>query len=302
VRLACGVHEAVVAPAAGGRILRLSSHLDSGVQDCGGSVEATGGVHDWLVPVEAAEWAADAWPKGGIFPLAPFSNRIRDGSFAWEGRSIVLDRYPGQDHVLHGTAQENAWTVIEQAPDWVLMDYTHPAGGRGWPWSWRARQLVRLREGGLRLTMDIENLSGESMPLGMGFHPYFTAQRVDVEAATSWDHEREIALRPRPNTRRAWERGTDTWTAFLSDWTGRCALHWQNGLRMDLDSHGTMSHVVLHSTAGRYLCVEPVTHVCDGLNLAAQGHAGTGVRALAPGRHANVELELTWARDLQGRH
>lgn len=279
--LVCGEHEAVVAPSAGGRVLSLSSQLASGH-------------HDWLVPVEMTHWPADAWPKGGIFPLAPFSNRVRDGVFTWAGRAIELDRYPGQPHALHGFAQEAVWSVTDQTPAQLVMEMTHPAGGRGWPWSWQARQTVHLHAGGLSLAMDITNLSDEAMPLGCGFHPYFTAQSVNLNAATRWMHEQELALYSEVNTEHDWDKGVETWTDFLSDWDGRCVIHWQNGLRLSMDTHGTMSQVVLHSPLGRYLCVEPVTHVCDAFNLAANGRTGIGIQVLPPGSSTQIRLDLAW--------
>ncbi|MDN5842205.1 MAG: aldose epimerase [Alcaligenaceae bacterium] len=279
VRLHCGRHEAIVCAEAGGRVLRWFTGSASGR-------------HDWLVPVDAQEWAADAWPKGGIFPLVPFSNRIRAGAFPADGRRIGLDLYPGQPHALHGFAQENAWQVVSQEADELAMEYTHQAGVRGWPWAWQARQDVRLSPGGLRLVLEVVNLSDTPMPLGLGFHPYFTAQRVSLNAATNWQHEQEMALCSQPNTVSTWDKGGETWTAFLSDWDGRAAMDWGDGTRLYMDTHGSMTHVVLHSPAGRYLCVEPVSHVCDGFNLEAAGHVGTGVRWLAPGRRTQVELDL----------
>lgn len=285
IRLSCegryGVHEVVIAPGAGGRILRLSSQLAAGH-------------HDWLVPVDVTQWPADAWPKGGVFPLVPFSNRVRDGVFGWAGQTIELDRYPGQTHALHGFAQEAIWSVTDQAAGHLVMEMRHPAGARGWLWSWQARQVVRLHAGGLSLAMEVTNLSDTSMPLGCGFHPYFTAQSVSLNAATRWVHEQELALYPEINTHRVWDKGTETWTEFLSDWDGRCVIHWKNGLQLNMDTRGTMSHVVLHGLMGRYLCVEPVSHVCDAFNLAANGHAGTGIQVLPPGRSARVVLELSW--------
>jgi aldose 1-epimerase len=45
-----------------------------------------------------------------------------------------------------------------------------------------------------------------------------------------------------------------------------------------------LSHLVLHRPAGiDYICIEPVSHVADGFNLAARGIANTGTRALDPG-------------------
>jgi aldose 1-epimerase len=49
---------------------------------------------------------------------------------------------------------------------------------------------------------------------------------------------------------------------------------------------------VLHANAGRYLCVEPATHVCDAVNLSADGQTGTGLRVLAPDESLDIGLRL----------
>ena len=282
IRLSSGPHSAVVAPAAGGRILRLSSDTPSGRRE-------------WVVPIEAEGWPADAWPKGGIFPLAPFSNRIRDGVLHWRGRSLRLERYPGQAHALHGHAQAGCWRLRDVGDDHVAMRYDHPPGAAGWPWAWRLDQDVRLSDAGLEVRLVLANRSDEPMPAGLGLHPYFTAARARLEASVLWEHEEELASRPRPNAASAWERGTDTWTAFLAGWNGTCRLDWDEGpgLRIDAD----LDHVVLHAPQGRYLCVEPVSHVCDAFNLAAAGAEGTGLRVLDPGGTLRARIAFSWLPD-----
>jgi len=281
IRLDCGPHSAVLAPDAGGRVLSLSS-------------ETSAGRRDWLVPVQADGWPADAWPKGGMFPLAPFSNRIRDGRLHWRGRVLRLDRYPGQAHPLHGHAQAGRWHVLTVGGNHVDMRYEHPPGAAGWPWAWRLDQAVRLAESGLTVGLALTNQSAEAMPAGLGLHPYFTALRARLRAATLWEHEEEIAVRPRPNTQTTWARGTDTWTAYLADWDGTCELAWEAGpgLRIDTDLH----QAVLHAPRGRYLCVEPVSHVSNAFNLAAAGAAGTGWRILEPGEVMRAQVTLAWMR------
>lgn len=64
-----GTLQAMLAPAAGGRIARLfSTHA------------ATGHTTEWLVPLSDAVrntgFESTSWPKAGLYPLIPYSNRI----------------------------------------------------------------------------------------------------------------------------------------------------------------------------------------------------------------------------------
>lgn len=274
-----GPHRAVVAPAAGGRILRWTTDLPEGPRD-------------WLAPVDIEGWPAGAWPKGGIFPLAPFSNRVRDARLHWGAGTLALEALPGHPHALHGQAQAMPWTVLDSGADFVQLLLDHPAGVGGWPWAWRLHQAIRLESAGLRVRLSLRNVSDSPMPAGLGLHPYFTATGTRLGAATEWTHEEELARFPRPNRRADWQRGTQTWTAFLGGWDGRAQVDWAHGPGLTLHAEGPLEHLVLHANAGRYLCVEPATHVCDAVNLNASGQAGTGLRILAPDESLDIGLRL----------
>ncbi|MFT0532632.1 aldose epimerase [Castellaniella hirudinis] len=276
-----GPHQLVLAPAAGGRILRWTSLLEDGPRD-------------WLTPITASAWPAPEWPKGGLFPLIPFSNRIRQARMRWDGRDIAIQPLPGQAHALHGQAQRMTWEVLRQQAGQVALGLRHPAGDDGWPWAWSARQTIRLSaDGRLDIRLSLRNQDTRPMPAGLGLHPYFTADRVQAHARTDWAHEQELARFPRPNTCAQWRRDDGTWTVYLSDWDGQAHIHWPSGPGLRMRAHGALRHLVLHCNAGRYLCVEPATHVCDAVNLAAAGVPGTGLHSLAPGATLSVGITLT---------
>lgn len=278
--LRCGPHTARIAPEAGGRILSWSTELPSGRRD-------------WLVPIEATKWPASAWPKGGLFPLAPFSNRVRDAQLHWAGTTLALEPLPGTPHALHGQAQAMPWVVAQVQKDSAVLRLNHPAGAGGWPWDWRLCQTVQLTEAGLQIEMVLENRDATPMPAGLGLHPYFTAHDVHLSATTRWEHEQELALYPEPNTEFQWaRRGEATWTHYLSGWDGTARLTWPKGPGLTLHCTEPLTQVVLHCNAGRYLCVEPVTHVCDAFNLAAGDTPGTGIQVLAPGATLAIKMAL----------
>lgn len=276
-----GLHRVRVAPAAGGRILYWRTELAAGLRD-------------WLVPIDVNHWPGDAWPKGGLFPLAPFSNRVRDARLHWQGRTIALAAQPGSPHALHGQAQRMAWSTRDAGPDHATLVLEHPAGVGGWPWDWRLLQVIRLTDQGLQVDLALTNSDLSAMPAGLGLHPYFTAHDVQLQATARWPHEQELTLAraPEPNQQDRWVRDAGTWTAYLSGCSGPARLGWGTGPGLLMQVHGPLTHRVLHCNAGRYLCVEPATHVCDAFNLAAAGIAGTGSRTLAPGDTLEVGMTL----------
>jgi aldose 1-epimerase len=249
-----------VAPSAGGRIVRMVEYVpaDEAGHGAAGRVACE---RDWLEPLAASSWPAHAWPKAGCYPLMPFSNRVRDGVLHAGGERIVLERLPGQAHALHGYAQFFVWEALEHAPARLTMAYRHPAG-RG----------------------------------GIGLHPYFQARAVRARAGLEWRHngdEMAMSAHARPPGYRHRRDGA-TRTDFLARWDGRALLDGDDGRRLKLRAGSKLSHLVVHEAAGRdYLCVEPVSHVCDAFNLAAAGHADTGLVMLEPG-HA-IEARISFA-------
>ncbi|MGB6242416.1 MAG: aldose epimerase [Castellaniella sp.] len=276
-----GPHRLRVGPAAGGRILDWISELP-------------GGPRDWLVPIQAQAWPAHEWPKGGLFPLSPFSNRIRNARLHWADREIRIQPLHGQAHALHGQAQRMAWDVLDATASQATLSTRLLAGEDGWPWAWSLQQTIRLSaDGQLDIELALRNDDTQPMPAGLGLHPYFTASSVHTLAGKDWAHDQELALFPRPNRQTRWQRSDHTWTTFLSGWPGQADIIWSDGPGLTLQARGPLDHLVLHCNAGRYLCVEPATHVCDAVNLAAAGIPGTGLQTLAPGETLTVGMTLS---------
>ncbi|AQH01131.1 aldose epimerase [Burkholderia sp. KK1] len=291
VSISSGAHVVEVAPGAGGRMTRFATHGERGLVD-------------WLAPVTVASWPCDAWPKGGSYPLVPFSNRVRDARFpAPDGSVVELATFPGMAHALHGFGQFAAWRVELQEADCVVLRYVHGEGEHGWPWAFEAVQLIEANARGARLSMRIVNRSSTPMPAGLGFHPYFGATEAELDTTTHWRHEAEIAIEPteeRPAHRH--EREVEGYTRYLSGWDGRAMLRYADGRTLELIAGDALSHVVVHCPAGAgYLCVEPVSHVSDGFNLAARGLPGTGIAVIEPGNEIQASLSMA-AGAIPGRH
>jgi galactose mutarotase-like enzyme len=123
--------------------------------------------------------------------LIPFANRIR-GRLSSDGRSITTrvlgrevtlpanfgGRRPGAERVaMHGLildspvgAVERRTAAAEDAARGVLQ-----AGDFGWGWPSRTEIAFEtiLRAGSFRFTVTARNVGNETLPIGIGWHPYF---------------------------------------------------------------------------------------------------------------------------------
>jgi aldose 1-epimerase len=220
---------------------------------------------------------------------------VRDARFpAPDGSVVELATFPGMVHALHGFGQFAAWSVELQEADGVVLRYVHGEGEHGWPWAFEAVQMIEANAQGARVSMRVANRSSRPMPVGLGFHPYFGAMEAELDTTTHWRHEAEIAIEPtdeRPVNLHV--RESEGYTRYLSGWDGRATLRYADGRTLELSADGAVNHVVVHCPAGAgYLCVEPVSHVSDGFNLAAQGLPGTGIAVIDPGSEIQASLVM----------
>lgn len=236
------------------------------------------------------------------FPMIPFSGRIGHGRFHWRGRDVALaPNFPPEPHAIHGQAWRLPWRVATSGPGRALLTCDHGAGD--WPWAWRAEQEFRLTSEGLAVELRLTNLSAETMPAGIGWHPYFPAAGAEIEADTA----------------AAWQMGADklpldrhlpgpdeqlrerTPVGHLSLDTpfetagGPLHLHWpEAGRTLRILTDNTLRFLVVYTPPGEdYFCAEPVSHVPNMMNLTAAPRE-TGLVALAPGETltGRIRMEL----------
>jgi aldose 1-epimerase len=106
--------------------------------------------------------------------LIPWPNRIRGGSYAWDGQRLQLDlSEPEKGGAIHGLTRWRNWDVIEQEEDAVSFACTLHAC-QGWPWVLDCRLDYRLDDGGLTVWTTAVNRSKVPCPYGTGAHPYLS--------------------------------------------------------------------------------------------------------------------------------
>jgi aldose 1-epimerase len=273
-------------------------------------VEVGGGLREYDVgglPVLDGYPEDEACASGRGQPLIPWPNRVRDGSYTWDGRELQLPLTEVERHnASHGLVRWATWSAVESSTDRVVMaNRLHPQPG--WLWTLDLRLEYRLVDTGLAVTVTAENLSDNACPWGAGFHPYLWAFGGDVDdlqvrapAATAYvSDDRGLPIRTEPVAgsaldfragRRVGEARLDVaFTDLERDSDGRAVVEiTQAGGpgRAQLWLDGAWTHLMIFTgdtlgdTARRRkgLAVEPMTAAPDMLR------SGDGRIVLEPGQ------------------
>ena len=247
---------------------------------------------DLMRPATDEYWQNFEPRASGSFPLVPFSNRIADGRAIFEERTFHFPiNMPPEPHTIHGDGWMAAWTVERHEPARAVLAHEP----ENTAFTYKSRQIFELSADGLAASLEITNTGDENIPAGFGHHPYFPRTddlTLEMPLSEVWlPDERKI-----PNSKVSvpdeWDFSSPKRLAPLTDldhdFTGgevRATLRWPGrGISLDIDADPAFQHVVVFVPPDRdYLCVEPVTHVANAVNMLAAGDQNTGLQILRPG-------------------
>ncbi len=225
------------------------------------------------------------------FALVPYCNRVRDGRFAFRGRQVrLLPNLPGQKHPLHGQGWRNPWTVTEAGETFAQLAYRHAPSD--WPWAYEAQLTVIIEGRGLSVVLGCRNLSDETMPCGLGLHPYYPCNGqtvLDTRCESVWTVDDEIMpVEPLPATGRYDLQNRQVCGQDLDNgydgWSGQADFRWPDkGRALRLTSEAPRFQ--LYSPAeGGVIAAEPVTNRNAALNQPSADWPSLGLWLLEPGR------------------
>ena len=238
--------------------------------------------------------------EAASFPLVPFVNRVRDGSFTFRGRTVAMaPNMAGDPSPLHGQGWLNAWNVEVSDAASAVLSYRHEPGE--WPWAYEARQEIRLDDAVLDLALTCRNISNEPMPCGLGQHPYFpcTAHtRIETSVRHAWTiDEKVLPVEKVPATGRydLSDRlicGQDLDNGF-GGWSGRVLMNdpaWP--FELELSSPQARFFQIYSPASGGVFVAEPVTHANAALNAPEPEWLELGFRVLDPGEEMRLDMRL----------
>jgi aldose 1-epimerase len=131
----------------------------------------------------APDWESNPVPTRSGHPiLFPFPGRLRDGAFTFGGGRFALPLNDSTNrHAIHGFTPRNRWRVTDSSADSHRASVTGefnlrqdlPGALPLWPADFNLAVTYSLFRNRLRVDARVENLGSESLPFGLGYHPYF---------------------------------------------------------------------------------------------------------------------------------
>ncbi|MEW5508648.1 aldose 1-epimerase [Pseudomonas antarctica] len=235
--------------------------------------------------------------KLGCYPLAPWSNRIAQGGFDNPNGWLALTANSLTDPLpIHGSAWQQAWHVVSQAADEVVLALRCDT-----PFAYHAEQRFALRDGELSIALRVTHLAEQAAWHGLGLHPYLprtSGTRLQAKAGQVWMSDASklpTGLAPVPQ---AWDFSTlNTLPEGLVDngfcqWDGHCRIE-QPHLGYTLECRATgADYFLLYCPPGlAFFCIEPVSHPVNAHHLPGR----PGLRLLEQGQSTQLDLTLKYS-------
>jgi len=234
--------------------------------------------------------------KLGCYPLAPWSNRIAHGGFDNPLGWLALKPNSLTDPLpIHGSAWQQAWQVVSQAADEVLLAVECDT-----PFAYRAEQRVRLHEGTLSLALRVTHLAEEPAWHGLGLHPYFPRRpgtRLQARAAQVWLSDASKLPTGLASIPADWdfrqlkelpERVVDN---GFCQWDGACRIEQPElGYVLEGQARGA-DYFLLYCPPGLgFFCIEPVSHPVNAHHLPGK----PGLKLLEQGQSTHLDFTLKY--------
>jgi aldose 1-epimerase len=251
--------------------------------------------------------------RGGIPFLAPWANRLDELAFYANGRRFPFDMEIGNIRgplPIHGLLMRtDRWQIVDLTADDEQSSLTSrleffraPLWMKQFPFAHAIEMTHRLFDGALEISTRIENLSGDPMPVAVGFHPYFRLSdcprdewSVAIGARTRW-HLSDAKL-PTGDTEpieRTFEHPCavplkdqdldHVFSDLVRDDRGNAIMSvWGSGQRLDVEFGANFHAAVVYapkrspqapddaSFRGDFVCFEPMAGITNSMNLAHRG-------------------------------
>ena len=238
--------------------------------------------------------------QAACFPLIPFANRIRGGSFRFRGREVHLaPRFPGEPLPIHGQGCLASWQVEFASGDKAVLAFDHEPDE--WPWAYESRQYFTLSEDYLNVRLTCRNLSSEQMPCGLGLHPSFNCDggtNIETSVEEVWAVDGNLLpLERLPATGRYDISDSPICSRELNNgycgWSGRAIFSdpdWP--FELELSSPDARFLQIYSPPGTGSFDAEPVSHANAALNEPEEDWPALGVQLLEPGQEVEFEMRI----------
>ena len=130
--------------------------------------------------------------------LFPFPNRVKDGNYSFNGKNYQMYlNEPKLKNSIHGLVFdkhfkiENSNVTSNEAK--ISLSYTSDGLIKGYPFKFIFHIEYSIKiNGEIITTIEIQNMDEKTLPFGIGWHPYFTAQNLENSTLSFDSHEHFI--------------------------------------------------------------------------------------------------------------
>jgi len=254
----------------------------------------------------------------GSFLMVPWTNRIKEGRFGFEGADYQLESNHPDGSAIHGVGRDHVWAIADRSPytgrfvfDSRLVD------GVNFPFAFGAEFRVEIGDGTVEVDLDLTNLGDGPMPGGVGHHPYFLRSlwderddlRIKAGVAGRYPCENQIPVGAMVDDemcqgmRAGWAVGNPGLDDVFGGFNGKAFVEWdKSGVHCEMECSVAFGHLVVYTPKNAqgaaplpWVCVEPLTMVNDGFNRRAK-HTDTGVQVLEAGEMLRSSMSLRFER------
>tara|TARA_A100000171_G_scaffold31502_1_gene29860 strand:- start:14037 stop:14969 length:933 start_codon:yes stop_codon:yes gene_type:complete len=251
----------------------------------------------------------------GSFLMIPWTNRVQDAAFAFEGQTHTLVANHSDGTAIHGIGRDHAWSMTDRSPITARLIYRHSADD-SCPFSFGGVVRYEIAPHAVEIDLSVTNLDDRPFPAGCGHHPYFHRHlhsdadqvqiQMDLEGRYSCEDCIPVGDIQDDDACALLRSGDALGNPGLDDvfagFGGTCTLEWpESGIRCTMSCSDELGHVVVYTprdedgSPNEYFCIEPVTMVNNGFNMHAKNEPGTGVRVLAPGETLRTRMTLKFS-------
>ena len=280
------------------------------VPEVGGSIIECSLQHEgqWVSIMRDGEDPLMKSSNASSFVLIPYSNRLRDGHFTFEGKNYQLRQ--GEKHAIHGDVRDRPWMVEAQGRNGARLHFDSSGfPDLNFPFPFKASLSYQLESSTFVSKIEITNTGQQTMPAGCGFHPYFFRRlpgstsdvtlQFGVKGVYPGDSPLPTGMAIPISAHQDFSRprclDVELDHCFFG-WNRQAMLSWPGtGIHAWMNADPGMEHIILYSPGGQpYFALEPVTHANDGFNLYAKGERNCGVVILRPGDRLTAGMQLVF--------
>ncbi len=111
--------------------------------------------------------------------LSPYSNRIKNGQYTFNNIFYQMDiNFPSENHSIHGLLHNRSFEIVDTktTEHEAIIELSNKYCGdqSGYPFNYAITVRYLFRELTVSCESIIQNLSDTAIPIGDGWHPYFT--------------------------------------------------------------------------------------------------------------------------------